>query len=436
MSHPFSLIRRIGPAVVVAAVVLGPGSIVSASRVGCQFGYALVWVIPVVSAMLIAMTMTGMAIGATQKQTPCQAVAESFGRPAALLVGLSMLVAITMFQASNNNALLMAAEGFWVPADTAESTVAAENESATDEQPSIAWTGILIPLAFNGVVIALLWASRRDLYRHIEKAMAWMVGLMVLAFAINLVFAGPSLSSFARGLIPSLPPDLDSDESTAAWMTVGAMVATTFSVAAAFYQAYQVREKGWTVADLAVGRLDVYVGISSLALITMMILVTAAAALHQTVAPADLTDAAAVARALEPLFGRSAQYVFAAGVLAGAVSSFVVNALIGAVVFCDSVGWSTKLSDQAVRRTTVAVLLLGWAVAAIGVLTQTPLAEFIVIAQGLTVIAFPVLALTLIWQSRRLPSGALPTVIRVLNYAGLGVTVMLSIRTVFRLIAS
>ena len=210
------------------------------------------------------------------------------------------------------------------------------------------------------------------------------------------------------------------------------MIATTFSVAAASYQSYQVREKGWTKNHLRLGLVDVLVGISSLGLITMMILITAAAALHGKVSPDSLGNAAAVAKALEPMFGVWARYVFAAGVLAGAVSSFVVNALIGAVVFCDSIGKSTKLADQPVRITTVLVLLLGWSVAAIGVFTGIPLAEFIVVAQSLTVIAFPILAITLIWLASKIKDHLAWWVLP-LNYAGLLVTVMLSLRTILRL---
>jgi Mn2+/Fe2+ NRAMP family transporter len=212
------------------------------------------------------------------------------------------------------------------------------------------------------------------------------------------------------------------------------MVATTFSVAAAFYQAYQVREKGWTQKDLAVGRLDSVVGIGALGLITMMILICGAAALYG-IDPATLTDAAAVAIALEPLFGDSARYVFAIGVLAGAVSSFLVNALIGAVVFCDAINQPTSLSQPVVRTWTVIALLLGWAVASFAIIAKIELANFIVFAQCLTVVAIPVLGITIIWQARKLPSGTLPRWVMPVNYVGLLVVLALAARTVIKLVS-
>lgn len=436
---PLTLLRRIGPAIVVAAVVLGPGSIVSASKLGCQYQYDLLWLIPVASVLMIALTMTSMTIGAVQDKLPCQAVAESFGRPAAVAVGLAMLTAVTLFQASNNNAMLMALEGFIgkpeVPADTQElvspEQVPPEKGPAHLGQAELLRIGGM--LGFNLFVIGLMWISRRNLYRMIEKAMAWLVGAMVLAFAVNLLFAKPSLSGIAQGLIPKLPSEQwNLSGSTEALMTMGAMVATTFSVAAAFYQAYQVREKGWTQKDLAVGRLDSVVGIGALGLITMMILICGAAGLYG-IDPATLTDAAAVAIALEPLFGDSARYVFAIGVLAGAVSSFLVNALIGAVVFCDAINQPTSLSKPVVRAWTVIALLLGWAVASFAVIAQIELANFIVFAQCLTVVAIPVLGISIIWQARQLPSGTLPRWVMPVNYVGLLVVLALAARTVIKL---
>ena len=39
-------------------------------------------------------------------------------------------------------------------------------------------------------------------------------------------------------------------------MPVQALIGTTFSVAGAFYQAYLVRQKGWTNTDLGRGTVD------------------------------------------------------------------------------------------------------------------------------------------------------------------------------------
>lgn len=422
----FSSLLRIGPAVVVAAVVLGPGSIVGASRIGTQYGYQLLWVVPIAGLLMVSMTIASMAIGVLGRVTPTQAVAERFGRPAACLVGGMVMVAVTLFQASNNNALLMALEGFGFGISAGEPTLASQ------------LLRCLSLLVVNLMVIGMLMAGRRDLYRNVERAMAVLVGMMVLAFAINLVAAKPTLSGIGGGLVPKMA--VSSGGEGLAWLAIGALIATTFSVAAAYYQSYQVREKGWTGRDLRLGITDSAVGIGTLTVVTMMIVITAAAALYNPNDPtvlAKLTDAAAVARALEPLFGSWARIVFSIGIMAGAVSSFVVNAMVGGVIFSDSIGSGTAMNSRGVRIWTVAALLFGWVVASAAILTGVDLVSFIIVAQALTVFALPLLAAVLVWQLHELPRTRelrVPFWITPMCWLGLIVVIGLAGRTAMQLI--
>jgi Mn2+/Fe2+ NRAMP family transporter len=422
--------RRIGPAIVVAAVVLGPGSIVSASRVACGEGFDLLWIVPLAGILMIGMTAAAMTIGVCKENTLCGLVADRFGRWAAWVVGLSLLIAITLFQASNNNAMWMAVSGF-----IGHETV---NKWSTLGRAS----GLLL---FNGGIIALVWLGRRDLYRWIERAMAFLVGAMVLSFGASMFASAPDWGDVIGGLIPSLPapePTLasdaeavaSSDNASIAWLSMAALVATTFSVAGAFYQSYQVKEKGWKRENLSTGFVDVFVGISSLTLITGMIYVTAATALHGNIAPADLTDASVVALSLEPLFGSWARIVFSIGIFAGAASSFLVNALIGGVVFCDAIGTDCRVSSRPVQRATIAALLAGWAVASLAALTEVDLVSFIVIAQSLTVLCFPLLAGVIVWQLHTLDRKDVAWPIKALAWIGLAVVIALSLKTLSGLI--
>ncbi|MFG0262036.1 MAG: NRAMP family divalent metal transporter [Novipirellula sp. JB048] len=417
-------LARIGPAIVVAAVVLGPGSIVSASRVGCEYGLDLLWVVPLAGLLMIGMTMASMMIGVVGQKTLCQSVADSFGRPAAWLVGGSLMIAVTLFQASNNNAMLMAVGGF-------------VDRSTLDGLSPL--TRSLLLLLVNIGIIAIVVLGRRDLYRIVERLMAVLVGMMVIAFGLSMIASQPAVSDVAMGLVPKLAVSSGADAGggTAAavsWLSIGAMIATTFSVAGAFYQSYQVKEKGWGEKDLRVGLVDSFVGIASLALITGMVFITAATALHGKVDPKELTDASVVAISLEPLFGAWAKIVFSLGIFAGAASSFLVNALIGGVVFCDAIGLNSKMSSTSVRSSTIAALLLGWLVASTVAITGIDLVSFIVIAQALTVLCFPILALVIVWQLKKLPI-AVPAAITILCWLGLLVVLALSARTLWGLLS-
>jgi Mn2+/Fe2+ NRAMP family transporter len=411
-------LARIGPAIVIAAVVLGPGSIVSASRVACEYGMSLLWVVPLAGLLMTGMTIASMIIGVCREQTLCQSVAETFGRPAAWLVGGSLMIAIVLFQASNNNAMLMAAGGFIGP------------EKLDGLNPL---TRALLLLGVNAAIVLLLVLGRRDLYRIVEKLMAVLVGMMVLAFGMSMFASKPAWLDVAAGLVPSIGT-VGQDSNTVSLLSIGAMIATTFSVAGAFYQSYQVKEKGWTEQDLRLGVIDSVVGIASLSVITCMIFVTAATALYGQIRGSELKDASVVAMSLEPLFGSWARFVFACGIFAGAASSFLVNALIGGVVFCDCLGLSSRLSTGGVRTATMIALILGWFVASTVAVTGMDLVTFIVVAQSLTMVCFPLLAAVIVWQLGKVESRLVPLGVKPICWLGLLIVMGLSVKTMWGLV--
>ena len=54
MNRLKQLLSSFGPAIIVAAVVLGPGSILTSSKVGAQFGYPAIGVILLAVVLMIA----------------------------------------------------------------------------------------------------------------------------------------------------------------------------------------------------------------------------------------------------------------------------------------------------------------------------------------------------------------------------------------------
>ncbi|MEV9280632.1 hypothetical protein AB0165_29325 [Klebsiella variicola] len=56
---PFSqLIRRIGPGIVLTGVVVGPGAITTASMLGADYGYSLLWLLIPIAFMGITFMLT------------------------------------------------------------------------------------------------------------------------------------------------------------------------------------------------------------------------------------------------------------------------------------------------------------------------------------------------------------------------------------------
>ena len=114
----------------------------------------------------------------------------------------------------------------------------------------------------------------------------------------------------------------------------------------------------------------------------------------------------------------------------------MVNALIGGVVFCDSLGVNCKLSSPAVRWATTIALLLGWGISSLLPLLGLDLVSFILAAQSLTVLCFPLLALVILWQLYKVPSNLVPLGLKPVCWAGLLAVVALSLRTAWGLLSS
>ena len=378
-------LRSIGPAIIVASVAVGPGSVLSASRNGYDFGYQTVWVLAAAGVLMFAMTALSGRLGVGLQGTVCDELAAGLGRPVAALVGLSLFLVAACFQFGNNLGVIAALEPFY------------DSESN--------W-GKFLPMAvianMNVLVITALFGFR-TLYRPVEKLMKLLIGLMVIGFATNLFFAKPDWGAVAAGLVPQmpLPRNADAPASLAERLRpMIAMFATTFVIGGALYQSYLVRQKGWTVNDTRKGLIDCAVGISVVVLITGVILATAASMLDVN-SGAKFDTVADVARQLEPAFGTKAKVLFSLGIFAAAFSSFLVNAMIGGTVMSDGLGLGGSMDNLAPKMFTVLGLAIGMNVALYMVATGQKPVQLIIAAQAMTVLVGPVLAGALVYLSFR-----------------------------------
>jgi len=429
------LLRSLGPAIIVASVVLGPGSILTSSKVGCQYGYDMIWVLAGAAVLMIAMVALSARLGVVLEGTPCDELARRLGRPFAAFVGIVLFLVIASFQSSNNIAVLASIEPFF-ESSGAETT--AEVGSAATPDWVIPTTALV---ALNVLIVGVMYGLRK-LYGVIETMMKLLVVVMIIGFAANLLFARPSAAGVLGGFVPKLPsvegllPRLSGGKVVDPLWAVQGLIATTFSVAGAFYQAYLVREKGWTRDHLRQGLVDSVVGIAVLGMITMVIMVTAAAALHGAVAPSDLKSAGDVARQLQPLFGPAAKILFCVGIFAGAFSSFLVNAMIGGALLSDGLGLGASMDQRWPKLLTTAALIIGMGVAIASRSFGMSRVGLIIFAQALTVLGVPILAGSLIYLATRkeLTGGhRVPFWMKLLGAVGGLVTVALAVRTAWRL---
>ena len=422
------VVRSIGPALIVASVVLGPGSILAASRLGADHGHALNWLLAASSLLMMGMVMLGARLGIALPRTPCAELAARLGRPVAAGIGLIVFLIVTCFQVGNNTAVLAVLR---VP-------TAAGSDGASGLGRTIA--GLL---ALNGLAVASLFGFR-NLYALVERLLSLLVLLMIVGFAGNLLLARPDLIAALKGLLPQWPEALRSgflplrDGATVRdpLGAAPALVATTMSVAGAFYYAYLVKEKDWNRERLREGMVDTLTGIAVLGGVTGMILMTAATVFHGQSDATPLRTTTDLARQLEPMFGPFASTLFNVGLFAAAFSSFLVNALIGGSVMADALGLEAQMGSRPVRWLTVLGLGSSMALAVGFTAAGASSVGIILLAQALTVLGLPALALAMIYLATRPEvqrAGLVPRWLLGIAVACAGVSIILALRKAWEL---
>lgn len=404
--------RSLGPALITACVVFGPGSLVISSNVGANYGYELLWIFVVTGVLMGTYLTMAARIGVVGGATPCTLVAQRLGRVFAAVVGINLCLVCTTFQFSNNLAV-----------------AAGTGALAPKIDPN--W----VLLGLNGLIIVFLFSAKR-IYHVLERVMKVMVGVILLCFVVNLILAGPSLSGIFKGLIPSLPEGVSlklPKDAKDPMLLIISLLGTTFSVAAAFYQGNLVREKGWTVRDYTRGIGDSIAGVCVITGVSAVIMITAA-----TVIPGKTaTDIGELAKTLQPLLGTTAHIIFCVGLLAVAMNPFLINAMIGGGMLADGIGKPAKLSDPWPRRFTVGVLLVGMIIAMLALSTGQKPIKLMIFGAALTVVGNPLMAGVLLWLANRkdvMGDRRNGLVLNILGGAGLGVVLLMAVRVVILLV--
>ncbi len=350
------ILKSIGPGFIIAAVVLGPGSITVTSRIGSEHGYTFLWVILVSAIFMVVYTSMGVRFGVYNEKSILQTISESYGRWFAIVIGISSFLSTTSFQFGNNLGIGIGMQGI----------------TGIDEH---VWPLVFTPLA----MVLIFWT--KNLYKVLEKLMMAMVMIMILSFLFNVILTKPDVTSIAKGFLP-LSISLENMD------VVAALMATTFAVVGTIYQSYLVQDKKWKIANLKRGLNDTYMGIFLLAFISALVIITSAAALK----PFGITvnSAADMALQLENLFGNYAKIVFSFGLCAAAFSSLVVNSVIGGGLLADGLGLGHSMNEKMPKIFTSIILLVGMLIA---VFFRGNVIYALIMAQASSILAVPLIAL-------------------------------------------
>ncbi|MCB0684888.1 MAG: Nramp family divalent metal transporter [Saprospiraceae bacterium] len=357
-----SIFQKIGPGLITAALVFGPGSLTVNTKLGASFGYNLIWVIIVSIIFMISYTTLSGTIGCLTKESLMQTISRLYGRPTAFLLGLGIFFIGSSFQAGNSIGAGVAfyemfgiSQAFWI---------------------------IFISL------LAIMLVYVRSFYKVLEMVMSGLVLMMLICFLITLILSKPDIGALVQGLTFQIPEGSE--------FLVVALVASSFSIVGAFYQSYLVQAKGWKIDDLKTSGRESLRGILILGFLSSMVMMCAASILHHQ--NIEVNHAADLGLALEPLFGETTKVLFMTGLFAASFTSLLGNATIGGTILGDAFGFGHDYQSKKVKAMVVLVIIFGSAIAiAFG---KLPL-QLIIFAQAITIVVAPAAAFFLLKLSWR-----------------------------------
>ena len=353
-------LKSVGPGAMVAAAFIGPGTVTTASVTGAQFGYALLWTIAFSIIATIVLQEMSARLGLVSGEGLGEALRERFDSQAVEYVSIFLVVgAIGIGTAAYEAGNILGGAAGLATITGIDSTV---------------W-GILMGL----VAAALLYTGR---YKLIERALVGLVVVMALSFVASAVLIGPDFGAIATGFVPGVP-------SGSLYLITG-LIGTTIVGYNLFLHASNVQERWSGPDDIGHSRTDTILSILVGGVITITIMITAAAAFEPGT---QISDVGRMAEQLRPLAGPYAELFFSIGLFAAGFTSATTAPLAGAWATTGALGWDSDMKSTRFRAIWGTIVGVG----VLSVLLGGSPVEIIVFAQVVNGILLPIVAIFLIY---------------------------------------
>ena len=349
-----------------AAAFIGPGTVTICIMAGVGFGYALLWALLLATgATMVLQEMAarlGIVTGRGLGENIRGQLTHSWAKYLVLgIVIAAIIIGNAAYEAGNMGGAVLGMEAVF----------------GNQFSPYYPWI-------ISFLALLLLWQGN---YQVLERVFVVLVLIMSLSFILTLLMTGPDLVSIIKGLfVPSVPAE--------SLLTIVALVGTTVVPYNLFLHASLVTEKWRKPADLPAAQWDTYISVGLGGMVSMAILVCAAA-----IPSAEVSGALDLAKALEPLFGSWARYLMGIGLFAAGMTSAVTAPLAAAYVANSCFGWKAGMRDNRFRAVWMLILFSGTLTLAMG-FRPIEVIRFAQVANGLLL---PIIAIFLLWvvNSRR-----------------------------------
>lgn len=95
------IMKRIGPGIILTGIVIGPGAITTASMLGAQYGYSLMWMYFVIAFMGSVYVMTTYRLSMMTGMPTLDAIRKLYGPVASGFTGIALFLTCCFFTIGN-----------------------------------------------------------------------------------------------------------------------------------------------------------------------------------------------------------------------------------------------------------------------------------------------------------------------------------------------
>ena len=368
---------KIGPAALITAAFIGPGTITLCILAGVTHGYSLLWAMLLSIFITIFIQNTAARIAWTTRKGLAQSSLEQSNNAfIRLLLGLLLMGAILIgnaaYEAGNLSGALIGLKGIL----------------AMDKLTfggSLDWFPLLLGFGVGGLLIA-------GSFTFLKNSLIAIVVLMSGSFLLTAIMTKPDLGFVLEGLfVPSFK--------TEEILTIVGLLGTTVVPYNLFLHAALVAQS--PNVPFSEIRKDTLVAIGLGGIISLCIIISAASLEGMVI-----KNALDLGKALEPLYGTAAPLLLQFGFFAAGLTSALTAPMAAAFVVSECFGLSKQ--GWSYKITAFVVLAVGVYFTTIGIV-PIEIIRFAQIANG---ILLPVIGLLLLFMvnNSKLMRGATPSI--------------------------
>jgi Mn2+/Fe2+ NRAMP family transporter len=359
-----AVVAVIGPGLIAANAGNDAGGIATYSSVGARYGYALLWMMVVITVSLVVVQEMAARMGAVTGKGLAELIREEYGVRWSMFATASVLIA---------NLGICISEFVGIGA-------------------ALGLAGIPVQISVPIAAVAVWLLVVRGSYKTAERVFVLMT-IPFFAYPIAAILAHPDWGSVGKSIVE---PHFQFNSGY-----IFLFIATAGTTITPFMQIYvqsAVVERGIGPEQLKAERIEVTSGSIFANLVASFIIIATGATLfvhgHRMV-----NDAADAARALEPVAGRFAEVLFGIGLLGASLLAAAILPITAAYVIAETFGFEKGIKHRP-REAPVFVAVITVLIAigtVVAIIPGVPVIELLVAVQVVNGILLPV-TLFFVWR--------------------------------------